>query len=95
VLINIARGAVLAEAALAAVRAGRLGLAALDVAGAEPLPADSPLWGLPNVLICPHSASTAASENARLTDRFLANLGAYLVGAYSRMEPILDKARLY
>ena len=96
VLVNIARGAVVDEDALIeALRDGRIGLAALDVFRTEPLPPDSPLWDLPNVLINPHSASTADTENAKLTDRFLRNLGHFLAGEYDRMEPILDKARLY
>jgi len=47
------------------------------------------------VLVCPHSASTADGENAKLTDRFLRNLGFYLDGDRDRMGPVLDKARLY
>ncbi len=70
-------------------------MAALDVFRTEPLPAESPLWDLPNVLVCPHSASTADSENAKLTDRFIRNLGFYLDGELHQMEPVLDKARLY
>ncbi|MBA3417042.1 MAG: D-2-hydroxyacid dehydrogenase, partial [Chloroflexia bacterium] len=96
VLVNIARGVVVDEEALIeTLRQGRLGLAALDVVRTEPLPPDSPLWDLPNVLICPHSASTAEGENERLTDRFVENLGHYLDGALDQMAPILDKARLY
>ncbi|CAA9556002.1 MAG: D-3-phosphoglycerate dehydrogenase [uncultured Thermomicrobiales bacterium] len=96
VLVNIARGAVVDEDALVeALRAGRIGLAALDVFRAEPLPPTSPFWDLPNVLVCPHSASTADTENAKLTDRFVRNLGFYLDGRLDRMEPALDKARLY
>ncbi|MDP9469229.1 MAG: D-2-hydroxyacid dehydrogenase [Chloroflexota bacterium] len=96
VLVNIARGAVVDEEAMTeALRDGRIGFAALDVFRTEPLPPDSPLWDLPNVLICPHSASTADTENAKITDRFIANLGHYLAGAYDRMEPQLDKRRLY
>lgn len=96
VLVNIARGAMLDEEALVdALRDGQVGFAALDVARVEPLPDDSPLWDLPNVLINPHSASTVETENAELTDRFLRNLGHYLAGEIDRMEPILDKGRLY
>jgi phosphoglycerate dehydrogenase-like enzyme len=53
---------------------GRLGGACLDVFAAEPLPAQSPLWGMGNVLVSPHSASTVATENTRLTELFLDNL---------------------
>lgn len=96
VLVNIARGVVIDEAALIeALQQGRIGLAALDVFQTEPLPADSPLWDLPNVLINPHSASTADAEPERVVDRFIDNLGAYLDGDQSRMGPVLDKARLY
>ena len=96
VLVNISRGVVVDEDALIdALRQGRLGLAALDVVRAEPLAPDSPLWDLPNVLISPHSASTADTENAKLTELFLRNLGHYLDGEYQRMAPVLDKRRLY
>jgi glyoxylate/hydroxypyruvate reductase A len=94
VIVNIARGAVVDEPALiAALRDGHLGGAALDVAATEPLPADSPLWDLPNVLLSPHSASTADTENAKLTDLFCENLRRYVRG-----EPLLnvfDRERLY
>jgi phosphoglycerate dehydrogenase-like enzyme len=94
VLVNVARGDVVDEAALVeALRDGRLGGAALDVYEREPLPPDSPLWDLPNVLVSPHSASTVAEENERITDLFCENLRRYLGG-----EPLLnelDKALLY
>ena len=81
IVVNIARGQVIDEVALtAALSSGHLAGAALDVFDAEPLPADSPLWDLPNVLVSPHSASTAADENAVLTDLFLDNLRRYLAG---------------
>jgi glyoxylate/hydroxypyruvate reductase A len=94
VLVNISRGAVVDEPALiAALRDGHLGGAALDVAATEPLPPDSPLWDLPNVLISPHSASTVDLENARLTDLFCENLGRYLRGA--PLLNVFDRTRLY
>jgi phosphoglycerate dehydrogenase-like enzyme len=94
VLINVARGAVVDEAALiAALRDGHLGGAALDVLSTEPPAPDNPLWNMPNVLLSPHSASTVASENARLTDLFCENLLHYM-----RNEPlrnVFDRERLY
>ncbi len=56
-VVNVGRGATLDEAALLdAVRAGRLAGAALDVFETEPLPADSPLWDEPRILVSPHAA---------------------------------------
>ncbi|HEY0603266.1 MAG TPA: D-2-hydroxyacid dehydrogenase [Herpetosiphonaceae bacterium] len=79
VLINIGRGALVDEAALLdALRSGRLGGAGLDVFAQEPLPPDSPLWELPNVLISPHSGGNSQRENARLVDLFCDNLRRWL-----------------
>ena len=81
IIVNVARGRVIDEPAMIeALADGRLGGAALDVAWIEPLPAESPLWGLDNVLISPHSASTVATENVRIVDIFLDNLGRFLEG---------------
>jgi phosphoglycerate dehydrogenase-like enzyme len=56
-VVNVGRGATVNEAALLdAVRAGRLGGAALDVFDTEPLPPDSPLWDEPNIIVSPHAA---------------------------------------
>jgi len=90
VLVNIARGPVVDQDALiAALAAGRLTGACLDVFTPEPLAASSPLWGMDNVLISPHSASTVAAENARLTDLFIDNLGRFSAGRplRNRYEP--------
>jgi phosphoglycerate dehydrogenase-like enzyme len=96
VLVNIARGAVIDEdAMIAALRSGQIAFAALDVFRQEPLPADSPLWDLPNVIVNPHSASTAFSENRKITDIFLHNLRRYLDGDLAAMSPLLDKSRGY
>jgi len=94
VLINVARGAVVDEEALTAMlRSGRLRGAALDVFAREPLAPESPLWDLPNVLVSPHSASTAASENHKIVDLFRDNLRRYLDGRPLRN--VLDKTLLY
>jgi phosphoglycerate dehydrogenase-like enzyme len=94
VLINLARGAIVDEEALiVALREGRLGGAALDVAAHEPLPPESPLWDMPNVLISPHSASTAVSENAKIAALFCVNLRAYLDGL--PLKNVLNGTLLY
>jgi phosphoglycerate dehydrogenase-like enzyme len=55
--INIARGrCVVTQDLIAALQSGQFAGAGLDVVDPEPLPADSPLWGMPNVLITPHVA---------------------------------------
>jgi glyoxylate/hydroxypyruvate reductase A len=92
--INIGRGATVDEPALvAALQSGQLGGAALDVFAEEPLPAGSPLWGMPNVLISPHSGSTSDRENARLTELFCENLRRYLAG--QPLLNVLDTETLY
>ena len=94
VVINIARGAIVDQPALTqALNAGKLAGAALDVTDPEPLPADDPLWQMPNVIISHHSASTADTENDKLTDLFIRNLRSYLAGA--PLENQLDVEKLY
>lgn len=79
VVVNIARGGVVDEAALvAALRNGHIGGAAVDVTEIEPLPTDSPLWELDNVIVSPHSASTVTAENDRILDIFTDNLRRWL-----------------
>lgn len=86
IVVNIARGAVLDNAALTDLlenglpHGGRLGGAVLDTTDPEPLPEESPLWDRPDVLISPHSASTMATENQTLTDLFIDNLGRWRTG---------------
>lgn len=96
VFINIARGRVIDEAALIdALRGGHLGFAALDVAEVEPLPRQSPLWDMPNVLISPHSASTVGTENAAITGIFVHNLRCWLDGRVDAMRNVLDARKMY
>ncbi len=93
-LINIGRGEVVDEPALVeALQSGHLRCAALDVFEKEPLPQDSPLWGMSNVLISPHSASTSDNENSRLTDLFCENLRRFLAG--QPLLNVLDVVKMY
>lgn len=74
-LVNCARGKVVDEDALvAALRAGTIAAAGLDVTREEPLPEASPLWTMPNVLITPHTGGETASYERRVVDLLLANL---------------------
>jgi glyoxylate/hydroxypyruvate reductase len=94
VLVNLSRGQVVDEDALVdALAGGHLGGACLDVFATEPLPAASPLWGLDNVIISPHSASTAAGENELITELFCDNLRRWLDGAPLRN--VYDRAAGY
>ena len=73
--INIGRGEIVDEPALiAALQSGQLGGAYLDVFAQEPLPAHSPLWTLPNVLVTPHNSAASAGNDARVNAIFLDNL---------------------
>lgn len=82
-LINVSRGALVDEPALLeALRAGRLAGAVLDVFGEEPLPADSPWWDAPNVIVTPH----ASGHTLRFFDELVVeNVRRYLAG-----EPLLN-----
>ncbi len=94
VVVNVGRGKLVDEPALIrALESGRLGGAALDVFEEEPLPTDSPLWTMPNVIVCPHSASTSDRENRRITDLFCDNLRRFLDGVPLRN--VLDTAARY
>jgi glyoxylate/hydroxypyruvate reductase A len=80
-VVNVGRGELLDEDALvAALQSGHLGGAALDVFVVEPLPADNPLWDLPNVIVTPHSAGTTDLSAQRAADIFADNLRRFSSG---------------
>lgn len=93
-LVNIARGHVIDEQALIrALRENWIAGAGLDVAEVEPLPSNSPLYGMPNVILTPHIAGVSVHYEARLAELFADNLRRYRAG-----EPLLhrfDPARGY
>ena len=75
-LVNAARGKVCDEAALiAALQAKKIAGAALDVTVEEPLPAASPLWTMPNVIVTPHSAGETVRYEDRVLDLLIENVG--------------------
>lgn len=78
-LINVARGQVVKEAALIErLQSGHIAAAGIDVTEVEPLPASSPLWTLPNVIITPHVGAQAASRVDDTTRMICANLKRFL-----------------
>ena len=78
-LINVARGAIIEESALiAALGDGAIAGAALDTFEQEPLPPESPLWTMPNVLISPHHSGSSPHSLGRMVDLFVANLRRFV-----------------
>ena len=94
VLVNIARGPVVAEAALIdALLAGRIAGAALDVFEQEPLPPESLFWDMENVIVSPHISGGTEIYNQRVVEIFARNLGRYL--RREPLENVVDPARGY
>ena len=88
-LINVARGGLVDEEALAeALRRKRIGGAVLDVTATEPLPETSPLWDLPNCVITPHDSAFSPLSLERTLELFLDNLSRF-----QRGEPFLNEIR--
>jgi phosphoglycerate dehydrogenase-like enzyme len=88
--VNVGRGSTVDEPALVeALRSGGIAAAALDVFEAEPLPHDSPLWDLPNVVITPHVAGDFAGWREAVMEVFVENLERYLTG--NPLRNVVDK----
>lgn len=93
-LVNVARGGVIDQNALIkALQAGRLGGAGLDVFEPEPLPADSPLWGMENVIISPHVSGFTPRYDDWAMDVFAHNLRRFLDG--DPLMNLVDRSRGY
>lgn len=93
-IINIARGSVLdQDALLAALDAGKLGFATLDVTEPEPLPADHPLWRHPRVRLTPHVSSNHTQVRAVMFDKVIANLERFARG--EALDNLVDRQEGY
>ena len=91
---NVGRGSTTDESALiSALQSGRLGGAVLDVTDREPLPADSPLWTMPNVLLTQHTGGGQPNEDAGKVAQFLRNLKHFQAG--EPLENAVDLGRGY
>ena len=89
-LVNVTRGEVMVEEDLVvALREGVIAGAALDVAPREPLPENSELWTLENVVMSPHTAGASQFRASRNIDRFIRNLEHFRVG--ESLEGVIDK----
>jgi len=93
-LVNLGRGAIVDEAALVeALHAGRVAGAALDVFEDEPLPAGSPLWDHPEVIVTPHTSGLGPRYWERVLEQFMANLRRFVAG--EPLENLVDKRAGY
>jgi phosphoglycerate dehydrogenase-like enzyme len=91
-LVNVTRGPIVdLDAIIKALREGRIAGAGLDVTPIEPLPADNPLWMMPNVMITPHTAGASQFRAGRNVRRFITNLRHYR--ANEPLEGEIDKQK--
>lgn len=92
ILVNLARGPVVDEAALIdALRAGRIAGAGLDVFEVEPLPADSPLWDMPNVVVTPRVGGMSDTYARQALPLVEDNLRAFLAGDLDRLRNRVER----
>jgi phosphoglycerate dehydrogenase-like enzyme len=93
-IYNVGRGASIEPTALVqALQEGWIAGAGLDVTDPEPLPADSPLWEMPNVILCQHTSGSSPYNADRITDIFLDNLSRYRRGEV--LSNLVDKVQGY
>lgn len=96
VIFNIARGAIIDQDALIhALQTGLIAGAGLDVTTPEPLPSDSPLWSMPNVIISPHVSGLNPHYGSRAAEIFIRNLSFYLKGDFQHMPTLVDRKAGY
>jgi len=92
--INVGRGETVDEQALIEVlRDGRIAGAGLDVFATEPLPSDSPLWGLSNVFISPHIGGLFEEYQQMAMPLINSNMSAFLSGRTDQMTNVIDRSR--
>jgi phosphoglycerate dehydrogenase-like enzyme len=93
-IYNVGRGASIDEAALIdALQSGQIAGAGLDVTDPEPVPLDSPLWEMPNVILSQHTSGMSPHNANRVTELFAANLTRYLAG--EPLHQLIDPAKGY
>ncbi|WP_130293871.1 D-2-hydroxyacid dehydrogenase [Pseudonocardia sediminis] len=93
-VVNVGRGPLIVQDDLVdALAAGRIAGAALDVFETEPLPADSPLWAMGNVIVSPHMSGDIVGWRDALVDLFAENLALFRDGR--ELRNVVDKARGY
>lgn len=79
--VNVGRGEIVDEQALVdSLHSGHIGAAGLDVFATEPLPHDSPLWDMPNVIVTPHTSGGSSGSDRRAIDLFVDNFARYAAG---------------
>lgn len=93
-LVSVGRGTVIDEEGLIdALASGAVGFAALDVFAVEPLPADSPLWDMPQVVISPHTAANSVGEERAIAELFADNARRFLDG--EPLRNVVDTVEFY
>ena len=94
ILVNVTRGEIVDEASLVeALQGGIIGGAALDVTPREPMPPDSPLWAMDNVLMASHTAGASPHRGTRSVERFCDNLQRWRRG--EPLQGVIDKKKGY